>query len=286
MKKSLRTKIYLTLVGLLALTGVLYASTPSVFVSSGNGVVQPIGVAAAPSFFPGGSNLYVTQYNDNEIRMVDCFGIGTHFGTLPAPIPPILTEKYIALAPAESTAAGFTKGDLFVTLSQAVFKTTPPSGLFTLFATWAGVDGGCPNSDHSAITFDKVGTFNNKMIITCENGRVFTIDNLLGGPHVTHLTDTTVPGHITNIEGPAVLPASFGPLGGQIMVADDLNSNLYTINSVGNVNYQPFGAGVPDGTFTGAEQVLVIPEFPCVYCGDNAPSSQRQQWMTILSHIR
>ncbi|HWI67890.1 MAG TPA: hypothetical protein VNS88_05890, partial [Nitrospiraceae bacterium] len=176
----------------------------------------------------------------------------------------------MALAPAESTAAGFTPGDLFVTLSQAVFKTTPPSGLFTLFATWAGVNGGCPNSDHSAITFDKVGTFGNKMIITCENGRVFTIDSFgvppeTMPPNVTHLTDLTLPGRQISIEGPAVLPASFGPLAGQIMVADDLNSNLYTINSVGNVNYQPF-PGVPAGTFTGAEQVLVIPQFPCVFC--------------------
>ena len=189
--------------------------------------------------------------------------------------PPILTEKYMAIAPAQSAAAGFTPGDLFVTLSQAVFRARPSdnTGIFTLFATWAGVEGGCPNSDHSAITFDKVGTFNNRMIITCENGRIFTIDSFgvppeTMPPNVTHLTDTTVPGHITNIEGPAVLPASFGPLGGQIIVADDLNNNLYTINSVGAVNYSPFG-GTP-GSFTGAEQVLVIPEFPCAFCGDHA----------------
>ena len=37
-KITLRTKIYLTIVGLLALTGVLYASNPSVFVMPGNGV--------------------------------------------------------------------------------------------------------------------------------------------------------------------------------------------------------------------------------------------------------
>src|SRR6478672_9633555 len=235
-KITLRTKIYLTVVGLLALTGVLYASNPSVFVMPGSGVDQPIGLAADPN------HLFSSQYNDNQIKMVDCNGIGSLFGTLPAPIPPILTEKYMAIAPAQSAAAGFTPGDLFITLSQAVFRARPSvSGTFTLFATWAGVDGGCPNSDHSAITFDKVGTFNNRMIITCENGRIFTIDAFgvppeTMPPNVTHLTDTTVPGHITNIEGPAVLPASFGPLGGQIMVADDLNSNVYTINSAGIVN--------------------------------------------------
>src|SRR4029077_4800896 len=180
-------------------------------------------------------------------------------------------------------------GDLFVTLSQAVFKATPPSGIFTLFATWAGVDGGCPNSDHSAITFDKVGTFNNRMIITCENGRLFTINAFgvppfFGPPNVTHLADTTNAQHITNIEGPAVLPASFGPLGGQIMVADDQNSNLYTIENTGFVNYFPFG-GTP-GSFTGAEQVLVIPQAPCVFCGERAFFSASAVDDNIISYPR
>ncbi|HEV8419231.1 MAG TPA: hypothetical protein VGQ43_10880, partial [Candidatus Udaeobacter sp.] len=79
-KISLRTKIYLTLVGLLALTGVLYASNPSVFVTPGHGVDQPIGLAADPN------HLFASQYNDNQIMTVDCFGIGTLFGILPAPI--------------------------------------------------------------------------------------------------------------------------------------------------------------------------------------------------------
>ena len=162
-KITLRTKIYLTIAGLLTLTGVLYASNPTVFVSPGNGVDEPIGLAADPT------HLFSSQYNDNQVITIDCLGMGTLFGTLPAPIPPILTEKYMAIAPAQSTAAGFTPGDLFITLSQTVFTARPSvSGTFTLFATWAGVDGGCPNSDHSAITFDKVGTFNNRMIITCE----------------------------------------------------------------------------------------------------------------------
>ena len=132
-KITLRTKIYLTIVGLLALTGMLYASNPSPFVIPGHGVAVPIGLAADPT------HLFSSQYFDNQIMMVDCNGNGTLFGTLPAPIPPQLTEKYMAIAPAESAAAGFTPGDLFVTLSEEVFKATPPSGTFTLFATWVGV---------------------------------------------------------------------------------------------------------------------------------------------------
>ena len=274
-KITLRTKIYLTIAALLTLTGVFYASNPAPFVTPGHGVSTPISVAADPTHF------FTSQYFDNQIMMVDCNGNGSLFGTLPAPIPPQLTEKYMALAPAQSTGAGFTPGDLFVTLSEAVFRARPSvSGTFTLFATWAGVNGGCPFSDHSAITFDKVGTFGNKMIITCENGRVFTIN---GAGAVTHLADTTVPGHSTNIEGPAVLPASFGPLAGQIMVADDINNNVYTINSVGNVNYDPFGF---PGVFSGAEQVVVIPEAPCVFCPDRAFLTSSAVSDTIISYPR
>ena len=265
-KISLRTKIYLALVGLLALTGALYAANPSVFVTPGHGVSRPISPAVSATHF------YVSQYENGDVKMVDCNGDGSPFGTLP--IGNGLVEKYMALAPAQSANAvpPFNPGDLFATVGQTVVKATPPVGIFMPFADWSGVDGGCPNSDHSSITFDKVGTFGNKMIITCENGRIFTVD---GMGVVTHLADTTTPAHgPTFIEGPAVLPLSFGPpgppahLGGQLMVADDQHHQLYTIDNLGNVNYSAFG--FPDGTFFGAEQILVIPQNPCVYCGDRA----------------
>ena len=256
-KITLRTKIYLTNVGLLTLTGIIYAANPSVFVMPGNGVHAPISPAVTQTHF------YVSQYENGDVKMVDCSGMGSPFGTLP--IGQVLVEKYMAFAPANAVPP-FTPGDIFVTVKQQVLRATPPVGIFMPFADWSGVDGGCPNSDHSSLTFDKVGTFGNKMIITCENGRLFTVD---GSGGVTHLADTTTPQHgVTFIEGPAVLPSSFGPLGGQIMVADDQHNQLYTIDNLGNVNYNPFG--FPDGTFFGAEQVLVIPEFPCTYCGDRA----------------
>src|SRR6476659_5200094 len=259
---TLRTKIYLTIVALLSLTGVFYAANPTVFVMPGHGVSPPISPAVTQTQF------FVSQYENGQIDTVDCLGIGSFFSTI---VSTGLGEKYMAIAPAESVAAGFNPGDLFVTRNQQVLKTTPPLNVFMPVADWSGVDGGCPLSDHSSLTFDKVGTFGNKMIIACENGRLFTVDGTGGNgpPHVTHLADTSTLAHgITFIEGPAVLPKSFGPLGGQIMVADDQHHQLYTIDNLGNVNYNPFG--FPDGTFLGAEQVLVIPEFPCTYCGDRA----------------
>jgi len=49
-KITLRTKIYLTIVALLALTGVFYASNPTPF---SGGVPFPTGVAAAPDLLLG-----------------------------------------------------------------------------------------------------------------------------------------------------------------------------------------------------------------------------------------
>ncbi len=53
-KISLRTKIYLAIVGLLALTGALYAATPIFFTA----FPQATGVAASPS------NFYATGWCD------------------------------------------------------------------------------------------------------------------------------------------------------------------------------------------------------------------------------
>ena len=58
-KITLRTKIYLTIAGLLGLTGILYAATPTPFSS---GVPFPTGVAAAPDL------LLVTPYCADEYR--------------------------------------------------------------------------------------------------------------------------------------------------------------------------------------------------------------------------
>ena len=60
-KITLRTKIYLTIVGCLALTGVLYAANPVPFTAPG-AVPFPTGVAAAPDL------LLVTEYCFREHR--------------------------------------------------------------------------------------------------------------------------------------------------------------------------------------------------------------------------
>ena len=193
-KLTIRTKIYLTIVGLLALTGLLYAANPVPFATfSGSG---PVGVAAVPT------EVFATQWCNQNFDVIDCNGNVSVLGIIPGPVGPCI-EKYLAIAPIQSAAAGFTPRDMFVTQGAEIYKFS--GGIFTLFASV-----GCPGSNHTSLTFDHEGTFEFKMIVTCEQGPVWKIN---GAGIVQFIANTTDPTHVTNIEGPAVVPMSFGPLG-------------------------------------------------------------------------
>src|SRR5215831_8643478 len=105
--------------------------------------------------------------------------------------------------------------------------------------------------DHTGITFDHVGTFGYNMIVTCENGAIWQVD---GNGIPTFIVDTG-----THMEGPAIPPLSFGPFGGQILVADEFSGSVHAIDNTGNVTYDVFSN-------YGAEAVLVIPSVPCTFC--------------------
>src|SRR5437762_5589737 len=206
MKKiTLRTKIYLTIVLLLALTGVFYAANPTFFTS----VPFATGVAASQS------ELLVTPYCVDEIDTVACDGTVSLFATIPG--FGSCREKYVTIAPSQSAAAGFTPRDVFVTEGATVFKIH--NGTVTMFTTIAG----CLASDHNGITFDRFGTFGFDMIVTCQEGNVFRID---GAGTVTPIATLFPPGG-GEIEGPAVVPPGFGPHGGEIWVADGDGSAVH-----------------------------------------------------------
>ena len=229
-----RTKIYLTILGLLALTGVLSAATPTVFSTS----LELAGVAATRT------ELFATGYVTNpDVYTFDCMGNPTVYQVAPG------GEKYIAIAPTQSTAAGFTPRDVFVTYGPGIYKATPP-GPFALFAVFP-----CNVLDHTGITFDKVGTFGFNMIVTCQAGGVWTID---GTGTVTLIAETGA-----HLEGPAVAPLSFGPLGGQILAADEFISQVHAIKNDGTVTLNVFSQGAAEGVF-------VIPETPCTFCSGGA----------------
>ena len=254
-KITLRTKIYLTIVGLLALTGVFYAqfppSHPTPFVFT---VPFPTSAAAARDL------LLVSEYCSENIRKVDCNGFATLFATLPG--FGSCQEKYMAIAPAQSAAAGFSPRDVFVTEGPNVYKIT--GGIVTLFA---GPIAGCLSADHNGITFDHTGPpgiFGNDMIVTCQEGNVYRIhgNNPPGGP-VSPIAFTGGVG--AAVEGPAVVPIGFGPQGGKIWVADEGRNAVHAVG--------------PPPTYTvtlnilshvSTEGVFVIPSPPCAFC-DSPP---------------
>ena len=175
-------------------------------------------------------------------------------------------EKYLRIAPVQSAAAGFTPKDVFITEGQFIYKYDFSSGTISP-VPFAQV--GCPFSDHSSLTFDKVGTFGFKMIVACENGPIWTVD---GAGNVTFVASTTTlqSTSFTHPEGPAIPPLSFGPLGGQILVGDEDLHQVTAIKNDGTVTYNAFNWA--PGFEALPENVNVIPDPACGFgCIPNQP---------------
>src|SRR6266513_1184120 len=172
MKKiTLRTKITITIAGLLALTGIFYAANPTQFSS-----LPPIvGVAVTKT------DLIVSDYCSQNIDTIDCLGNLSLLATIPGPVGPCL-EKYLTIAPSQSASAGFTPRDIFVTQGTEVYKISGSTNTVTPFATIPGCD-----SDHTGITFDHYGAFGFNMIVTCNGGGVWEVDRT---GTTTHIADT------------------------------------------------------------------------------------------------
>ena len=242
-KFSPRTKITLTIAGLLSLAVILYAANPTPFAT----VNTPIGVAAS------GTDLIVTEYCGHNVDTLDCQGNVTLLATLPGISD--CREEYVTIAPSQSVNAGFTPRDIFVTQGPAIYKVT--GGTVTPFALMPDC-----GQDETGITFDHVGTFGYNMIVTCDNGPVWQVDGT-GIP--TFIADAA-----THLEGPAIPPLSFGPYGGQILAADEDSGGVHAIDNTGNITYDVFSN-------YGAEGVLVIPSAPCTFCDGGGAQFQAIQ---------
>src|SRR5437762_8650358 len=179
------------------MAGILYAATSTQF-GSATGV---IGVAAAPA------DLLVTEYSTQNLDTIDCNGKTALLATIPGPAGANL-ERYLVIAPSQSANAGFTPRDIFVTQGNDIYKLRAP-GSPTLFTTIQGC-----GDDHTGITFDHVGTFGYNMIVTCQNGGVWSVGS---NGSASHIADVNA----GEIDGPAIPPLIFGSFGGQILAADD-----------------------------------------------------------------
>jgi hypothetical protein len=210
-------------------------ATPSTFVN----VNQPIGIAATQD------GLLYTQYCVAEPGQPAIFKVtDTGASSVFAPTFPSAAgcvEKYLDVNPGRGPWAHKVR-HVYVTQGRDVFEITPDGSTVNLFAT-------IPSdvTTHTGITFDRVGTFNNDMILTDVTGNVFRVDS---AGAITQIATVNA-----FIEGPAVVPAELGPHGGEIWVAAETAGTVYSVSASGTVS-----AIVSD--LPGAENVTVIPAAP------------------------
>ena len=248
-----KTTISLTVAALLSLSGMVYAANHVLFsFITGTFSAGPIGVAGSAD------TLLATQYCDPQILSIDCItGLTSPIATVPGFPSGQCLERYMAVAPAVSANAGFAPRDIFVTQGNQIFKFSPPAGPLVPFVTIPAC-----GDDHTGITFDHVGgtlAFGNKMILSCENGTIWTVD-VTGGVANPPALVGTLPINIEN-EGPAVAPSTFGPFAGQVLVTNDNDA----VNAIRNDGFVTLNAFVT-GAGTGPESVQVIPNQLCPFC--------------------
>ncbi len=208
---------------------------PSTFVT----VNQPIGIAATQD------GLLYTQYcvaHPGEPTIFKVTDTGTPSVFAPTfPSAAGCVEKYLDVNPGLGPWANKVRY-VYVTQGSEVFEITPDGSTVTLFATIpSGV------TTHTGITFDRVGTFNNDMILTDITGNVFRVDSAGAVTQVANVN--------ASIENPAVVPAALGPHGGEVWVAAESAGTVYSVSASGTVSVIASG-------ISGAENVTVIPAAP------------------------
>jgi Tol biopolymer transport system component len=199
---------------------------PSVFAA----VNKPMGVAATTS------RVLVMQFNSDNIKSVSR-GVVTNFASLPP--TGLNVERYIAVSPG---LGGFPAGYVYATVGANIWQVTPDGLTVTLFKNMPGFLNG-----ETGITFDTVGTFGFKMILTDRRGPVWTVDSAGNTALIADVGQ--------QIEGPAVAPLSFDPYGGQIIVANEFADDVFAISGTGVVT--------EIATVDGGEAAVEIPPTVC-----------------------
>jgi Tol biopolymer transport system component len=165
------------------------------------------------------TRVLVTQFNSDIVRQVDSAGNVTNFATLPSTGSSI--ERYLAVSPGNG---GFPKDDIYATVGPNIYQITPDGLTVTLCENIPSL----PNGE-TGITFDTVGTFQNRMILTDRRGPVYALDAC--GGTVSSLGDIGF-----QIEGPTVAPLSFGVFGGQILMGNEFQDKVYALSAGGVIS--------------------------------------------------
>jgi len=80
------------------------------------------------------------------------------------------------------------------------------------------------------LAYDQVGLFHHELIVTSSFGGKVWLVNSTGGVRLLASLNTY-------IGGPAVAPKSFGPFGGQVIIAEKVKGSIVAVSPSGNVTY-------------------------------------------------
>lgn len=180
---------------------------PSVFAN----MSKPVGVAVTTT------KVLAMQFNSDKIKQMDSNGIVSNFATLPQ--TGLSVERYLAISPG---LGGFPVGYVFATVGQNIYKVSPDGLTVTLFVNIPSMDTG-----ETGITFDTVGTFGFKMLLTDRRGPVWSVDST---GVATQIGDFGV-----QIEGPLVTPTTFGTFGGWLWGGNEFQDGVFAMSNTGTV---------------------------------------------------
>jgi Tol biopolymer transport system component len=176
-------------------------------------VNKPTGVAVTADA------VLVTQFNNDRVRSFDSSGTMTTFAELP-PTGNRAAERYIAISPG---LGGFPADYVYVTVGKDIYEITPDGTSVELFVNIPDLQ-----DSQTGITFDTVGGFQNRMILTDRTGPIWSVDH-----------DTRSAIKIGDLgrhvqESPVVAPESFIPYDGQLLVGSKFVDKIYAMTPGGH----------------------------------------------------
>src|SRR5919197_1594300 len=222
----------------LALTGSA-AAQPSFFAA----IPNPIGVVYAPSHVLVTTYCTVGTAVTKPVFAIDPQGDVSVFADVPAGAPGC-TEDYITVSP--GGLPHWPANRAYVEAGANVYEIDP-NGNVSLFIT-----SGC-GVTHNSITFDEIGLFGYRMLVTCNTGPTIAVDH--------DGTITPVGSFPAGVEGTDVAPLTFGAAGGYLFAAQESTGNVYAMSPAGTV--------ITFGNYPFAEAVRFIPTNVCEFAGTN-----------------
>ena len=182
--------------------------------------------------------LFLTRAGDERIFAFDSDARRTVFATLPG----AGGGGYLALS---SGMGGFPNKYLFAAIGSNIFQIHLKSGKVHSFATLPLMQGLV-----SGITFDKIGTFENNLIVTSTQGDVWRID------YLTNAVLVSRPSSPAFIENPDVAATdTFSPYGGFLFAGSPTLQRVVAVEPV--TGTWSFVTG-----FVGASGIYMVPSTP------------------------